>query len=172
MQVDFSEPGALKVVGYRLNKVSTTAKAKPLEEGGLRTMAKFLSNLPSGMMFKKPMNPAAAQHTAGFDATLYAPQSRLEVFWRTLVTDQFRGEHPAPDACGQAYKISCRRYLSSLSASMHTNISSVEDFTSKWNDVLEENNAFENMLLPGEMKSLVRRDRIIAFGPLFADTNI
>jgi hypothetical protein len=168
---EFPEPGVLEVKGYRLNEVSATAVAKNVEEGGLRPLAEFLANIPNGVMVKKPMNLSAEEQARGLDTTLYAPQSRLEIFWRTLITDEFRGEHLPPHACGLAYKISYRRYLSSLSAHMLDNITSLEDYQTKWDKVLDENDAFESMLLPEEMKSLVSENHWLIVGSLFANRN-
>jgi hypothetical protein len=105
------------------------------------------------------MNVPIGEKVAEFDISNYAPQSRLEILWRTLIVDRFRDQHPAPESCGQAYKISCRRYLSQISADMIKNITGAEDFATKYAHVLDENDAFESMLLPGEMKSVVSNRR-------------
>ena len=158
MHASFPEPGALQLLGYRLNKVSATAICSELEEGGIRAMAKFLSAMPRIMMVKKPIDihrPPVRQPPLPIDLTLYTPQSRLEMLWRTQITDTIGDEHPAPEACGIAYKISCRRYLSQCSARIPKDISNGQEFSTKWQELMNENDAFESILLPGETKSLV-----------------
>jgi hypothetical protein len=117
-------------------------------------MANFLLAIPTSILFKKPMNVAIGEQVGGYEISLYAPQSRLEILWRTLISDRFRGQHPAPDSCGQAYKISCRRYLSNLHANIVRSITKGEDYETKWAHVLDENDAFASMLIPGKMKSI------------------
>jgi hypothetical protein len=156
MDISFPELGVLEVLGFRLNEVAALARNSDLEKGGLTAIAKFLSALPRVMMIKKPIDVDDPQlPSATIDLTKYIPQSRLEVYWRTLITDRLRGEHPAPEACGQAMKINYRRWISRMAANTLGNITSIEDFSTKWQKFWDENLAFESMLLPGEMEPLV-----------------
>jgi hypothetical protein len=107
MFAEFPEPGVLEVRGHMLNRISAAARASDLEKGGIKAIADFLSHLPTIMMIKKP-NTAFRPGTAAVEISDYVRQSRLDIYWRTLITDRFRNEHPAPETCGQAMRISFR----------------------------------------------------------------
>ena len=172
MFANFPEPGVLEVRGYMLNKISAVARADDLENGGIKAIADFLSPLPAMMGIKNP-NTAFHPGTTEVEITDYVPQSRLDMYWRTLITDRFRDEHPAPETCGQAMRISFRRALSNTAAQFHKDLATGDEFIrqweSRWKNILEENAAWESLLLPDEMTPLVGINKRIKFK---APTNI
>ncbi|KUJ23875.1 HET-domain-containing protein [Mollisia scopiformis] len=157
MLAAFSEPGVLEVRGYKLNRITATAKSSDLEQGGIKAIAEFLSALPQGMMIKQPNTPLQ-QGSTTVDVDTYMPQSRLDFYWRTLITDRFTKEqHPAPQSCGQAMRISFRRCLSQTAADLIHNSKTGDEFTQRWQSYMEDNAAWESLLLPGEITPLQER---------------
>ncbi len=122
------------------------ARTSDLEKGGIKAIANFVSALPSAMRFKKP-NVAVQPNSSTFDYTSYVLQSRLDLYWRTLMTDRFRDEYPT---CSQAMKISFRRCLPNSASNLSHKVKTSE-FSLRWQNYLEERAAWESILLPGEI---------------------
>jgi hypothetical protein len=74
-------------------------------------------------MEERQARAAALQHQDVAESTTFR-QSRLEVFWRTLLTDRFKGHYPAPAACGRTLNFMRRKEINDLQAEV------VESFSS------------------------------------------
>ncbi|KAK7701641.1 hypothetical protein SLS64_010089 [Diaporthe eres] len=87
--------GILRVQGSRIGVVEKTALLQNEAECSAEYWATIV-NLALGLAEKYPQLP-------NWTTVQAKPQSRLEALWRTLITDLYSRQHPAPDYCGKLF---------------------------------------------------------------------
>lgn len=87
--------GILRVQGSRIGVIEETALLQNEAERSAEYWASIVS-LVLGLSEQYPQLPS-------WTAAAAKPQSRLEALWRTLITDTYSRQHPAPDLCGKLF---------------------------------------------------------------------
>jgi hypothetical protein len=121
----------LQVSGVKIDTVVETAAFKCYSVNGtpIEELLKFVLKLPDMSNIRDPeMNEGLQEYLLTEDVAPWEDvrseipsalelsgamrlQPRLEILWRTLLTDRFQGQHPAPADCGTAFKCSIREIM-------------------------------------------------------------
>ncbi|KAI7774757.1 hypothetical protein LA080_007922 [Diaporthe eres] len=128
--------GILRVQGSRIGVVEETALLQNEAECSAEYWASIV-NLALGLEQKYPQLP-------NWTAVQAKPQSRLEVLWRTLITDLYSRRHPAPDHCGKLFmeyilNLQIRHTLapwSDVDFMPHQSHTHADNIQPRWHDLL------------------------------------
>lgn len=128
--------GILRVQGSRIGVVEETALLQNEAECSAEYWASIV-NLALGLEEKYPQLPHWTMAQA-------KPQSRLEALWRTLITDLYSRQHPAPDHCGNLFmeyilNLQIRHTLapwSDVDFMPHQSHTHADNIQPRWHDLL------------------------------------
>ncbi|KAG6354806.1 hypothetical protein INS49_003887 [Diaporthe citri] len=128
--------GILRVQGSRIGVVEETALLQNEAECSAEYWATIV-NLALGLEEKYPQLP-------NWTIVRTKPQSRLEALWRTLITDLYSRQHPAPDHCGNLFmeyilNLQIRHTLapwSDVDFMPHQSHTHAENIQPRWHDLL------------------------------------
>lgn len=128
--------GILRVQGSRIGVVEETALLQNEAECSAEYWASIVS-LALGLSEQYPQLPS-------WTAAAAKPQSRLEALWRTLITDTYSRQHPAPDICGKMFmeyilNLQIRHTLapwSDVDFMPHQSHTHADNIQPRWHDLL------------------------------------
>lgn len=128
--------GVLRVQGSKIGVVEETALMQNEAECSAEYWASIV-NLALGLSEQYPQLPS-------WTAAAVKPQPRLEALWRTLITDMYSRQHPAPDICGDLFmeyilNLQIRHTLapwSDVDFMPHQSHTHAPDIQPRWHDLL------------------------------------
>lgn len=128
--------GILRVQGSRIGVVEETALLQNEAECSAEYWASIV-NLALSLAEKYPQLP-------NWTVAHEKPQSRLEALWRTLITDLYSRQHPAPDDCGNLFmeyilNLQIRHTLapwSDVDFMPHQSHTHADNIQPRWHDLL------------------------------------
>lgn len=128
--------GILRVQGSKIGVVEETALLQNEADCSAEYWASIVS-LALGLSEQYPQLPS-------WTAPAAKPQSRLEALWRTLITDTYSRQHPAPDVCGKMFmeyilNLQIRHTLapwSDVDFMPHQSHTHADNIQPRWHDLL------------------------------------
>ena len=137
---DDMKRGILHVQGTKIGVVEETA----LLQNEAECSAEYWSRIVNLALSLDEKYPQLPNWTADWTKARAAPQSRLEALWRTLMTDVYSRQHPAPEICGDLFmeyilNLQIRHTLapwSDVDFMPHQSHTHAHDIQPRWHDLL------------------------------------
>lgn len=137
---DDMKRGILHVQGSKIGVVEETA----LLQNEADCSAEYWSSIVNLALSLDERYPQLPNWTTDWREARTAPQSRLEALWRTLMTDVYSRQHPAPEYCGNLFveyilNLQIRHTLapwSDVDFMPHQSHTHGHDIQPRWHDLL------------------------------------